>query len=190
MAELRPRRAALLTQPFEAGVAGWIVVFSAVLAVLAGGAITGSMSTAITVPVLAFPVVVAFGFAAVQWWQVRSSGADRASWWHLAGVAAALFTWWVWPTVPGVLAGEDGSARAACSVLPASTTQAECLHRAAQALGSHNVTWWSTLALILVAALLVRRSRIAAWAAVPAALAGCELATHFLSQLLSFYGLS
>jgi hypothetical protein len=36
-------------------------------------------------------------------------------------------------------------------------------------------------ALILIAALLVRRSRIAAWAAIPAAFAGCELAIHFLN---------
>jgi hypothetical protein len=38
--------------------------------------------------------------------------------------------------------------------------------------------------LIAVAALLARRSRIAAWAALPIAFAGCQLASHFLEQLL------
>jgi uncharacterized membrane protein len=43
-----------------------------------------------------------------------------------------------------------------------------------------DITWWCTGALILIAALLARRSRIAAWAAIPIAFAGCELATYFL----------
>lgn len=43
------------------------------------------------------------------------------------------------------------------------------------------VTGWIVVfgAVILVAALLARRSWIAAWAAIPAALAGCQLATYF-----------
>jgi hypothetical protein len=178
----------LLTQPFEAGMTGWIVVFGALIAELAAGAVTSQMSTAVTLPVLAFPVVVAFGFAVVQWWQVYSAGAEPASWWHLGGIVAAALTWLVWPTFPGVLA-DAGSARAACYVLPTAGTSA-CLHRAAQALGSHNLAWWLTGALILAAAPLTRKSRIAAWAAIPAAVAGCEIATHFLDQLLRFYGLS
>jgi hypothetical protein len=52
------------------------------------------------------------------------------------------------------------------------------------------VAWWSTAALILIAALLTRRSRIAAWAAIPVALAGCQLATHFLEELLIHYQVS
>lgn len=191
MAEAQPSRGRLLTQPFEAGVTGWVVVFGALIAVLAGGAVTGNLATAVTLPVLALPVVVAFSFAVVQWWQVRSSAAEPASWWHLTGIAAAVFTWWVWPTVPGTLAGAS-TPRAACYVLPATaaTSPADCLRRAAQALDAHNIAWWSTAALIVVAALLARRSRIAAWAAIPAALAGCELAAHFLTQLLRYYGLS
>jgi len=51
----------------------------------------------------------------------------------------------------------------------------------AQAFDNHVLAWWSTGALIFIAALLARRSRIAAWAAIPAAFAGCELATYFLS---------
>jgi hypothetical protein len=37
------------------------------------------------------------------------------------------------------------------------------------------------VALILIAALLARRSRIAAWTAIPAAFAGCQLASYVLS---------
>ncbi len=44
--------------------------------------------------------------------------------------------------------------------------------------------------MILIAALLARRSRIAAWAAIPAALAGCQLATYFLNQIVLQYHLS
>jgi hypothetical protein len=44
--------------------------------------------------------------------------------------------------------------------------------------------------LILIAALLTRRSRIAAWAAIPAAPAGCQLATYFLNQIVLYYHLS
>ena len=188
MTDSRPAREPLLTQPFEGGVTGWIVVFGAVLAELVGGIVTSHMATSIALPVLAVPVTVAFGFAIVQWWQARASDAGRASWWHLGGIAAAAFTWWVWPTFPGVLVGAT-SAPAACSVLPAISGPSDCLSRAAQALDNHNFAWWSAAALIVVAALLARRSRIAAWAAIPAALAGCQLATHFLTQLLVHYHL-
>jgi hypothetical protein len=181
-----PRPAPLLTQPFAAGMIGWVVVFGAVVAELAGGAaVANQTSDGIAVPVLVFPVVVAFGFAGVQWWQVRSWGAEPASWWHLAGVAAAALTWLVWPMAPGALAGTralpcPGSSQASCSVAP-SAAEAEYLRSAAQALGTHELVWWSTGAVILIAALLARRSRIAAWAAIPAAFAGCELAIHFLN---------
>jgi hypothetical protein len=122
----------------------------------------------------------------VQWWQTRSAGAEPASWWHLAGVAAALFAWLIWPTVPGALDGADGSAHAACNALPTTQT-AQCLPLAARAIDAHNVTWWLTGVFIAVAAVLTRRSRIAAWAAIPIAFAGCELATYFLQALLNHY---
>jgi hypothetical protein len=51
----------------------------------------------------------------------------------------------------------------------------------------HDLVWWLTGGLILAAALLARRSRIAAWAAIPLAFAGCLLATHFLQLLLLYY---
>lgn len=177
----------LLTQPWEAGVTGWVVVFGAVLAELVCSYVTDHAAAVVAVPVLLAPAVVALGIGLVQWWQTRSSGAEPASWWHLAGVAAALFTWLIWPTTPGLLDGSASSAQAACTALPTTQT-ARCLPVAARALDAHNLTWWLTGAFILVAALLTRRSRIAAWAAIPVAFAGCELATYFLQALLNRYG--
>jgi hypothetical protein len=181
-----PQAAPLLTRPFEAGMTGWVVVFGAVIAELAGGAAAATrMPAVIAVPVLIFPVAVALGFAVVQWWQARSWGTELASRWHLAGVAAAVLTWLLWPIVPGVLAGTGtltctGRSQAFCYVTP-STAEAAYLRSLALAADYHVVAWWSTGALILIAALLARRSRIAAWAAIPAAFAGCELATYFLT---------
>jgi hypothetical protein len=185
MADSNARRQRWLTQPFEAGMTGFIVVFGAILAELIGGVVTNRMSTSVVVPVLAIPAAIALGFAVAQWWQVRSSGAEPASWWHLSGIAAGLITWVAWPTEPGVLAGA-GNAVAACNAM-GSTQAPNCLQRAAQALDNHNIAWWATAALIVAMALLVRRSRIAAWAAIPVAFAGCQLATHFMEQLLLLY---
>lgn len=178
----------LLAQPWEGGVAGWIVVFGALLAELVAGLVTNRMSMAAAAPALVVPVVVVAGFAVVQWWQVRSSKADPVSWWHLGGVAGALFTWIVYPTVPDRLAqaGGAGNARQACFALHGNATP-DCLHRAAQAMTGHALAWWLTGAVILGAALLTRRSRIAPWAAIPAALGGCLLAYHFLEQLVLYY---
>jgi hypothetical protein len=194
--EDRPERPPpLLAQPWAGGMTGWIVVFGVVLAELAGGlAVANQTSAAITVPVLIVPVAVAFGFAAVQWWQVDSWGAEPASWWHLAGVAAAVITWLMWPTVPGALAGTSavpspGSGRAFCHVLPVPMAS-DCLRRTAQAFDNHDLAWWSTGAVILIVALLARKSRIAAWATIPAAFAGCQLATWFLNQIVLSYHLS
>jgi hypothetical protein len=174
---------------------GWIVVCGAVLAELAGGAaVANQTSTVIALVVLIIPVIVVFGFAVVQWWQVRSWHAEPAPWWHLAGIAVALLIWLLWPTVPGPLtsttavAGPDG-ARAFCSVLPGAAAS-DCLRRTAQAFDNHNLAWLSTGALILIAALLARRSRIAAWGAIPVALAGCQIATYFLNQIVVSYHLT
>lgn len=189
-----PRPAPRLTQPFEAGLTGWVVVCGAVIVELAGGAtVANQTSTVIALLVLIIPVVVVAGFAVMQWWQVRSSQAEPAPWWHLAGTAAAVLTWLVWPTVPGPLTGTTAvaganSARAFCSVLPG-TAASDCLHRTAQAFDNHNLTWWSTGALILITVLLARRSRIAAWGAIPVALAGCQVATYFLNQIVLYYHL-
>ena len=193
MTDVGERRMPWLVQPFQAGMTAFIVVIGAVLAELIGGTVTNQMATAVAVPVLAVPAAVAAGFAVAQWWQVRrwqarSRGAEPASWWHLAGIAAALVTWGIWPTKPGSLAGA-GSAPGACDAMGVIAAP-DCLQRAAQALDGHDVTWWCTLALILALAPLVRRSRIAAWAAIPVAFAGCELATHFMQLLLLYYNVS
>lgn len=185
MADSGARRTPLLVEPFKAGATGFIVVIGAVLVELIGGAVTNKMSTPVVVPVLAIPVVVVVGFAALQWWQVRSSGAEPASWWHLAAIPLALLAWAFWPTKPGVLDGA-GNPVAACIAVGASQTPG-CLARAATALHSHDIAWWATAALILALAVLVRRSKIAAWAAIPVAFAGCELATHFMQQLIIAY---
>jgi PhoU domain-containing protein len=72
-----PRRRPPLTQPWEDGVIGWVVVCGALLVVLVGGLVTNQMPMAIAAPVLVLPVAVAAGFAVVQWWQVRACGAER-----------------------------------------------------------------------------------------------------------------
>jgi len=171
---------------------GWVVIFCAVIAELIGGAVVGNQaSAAIAVPVLIAPVVVAFGFAVVQWWQVRSSGAEPTSWWHLGGIAAAAITWLLWPTVPSALQGTGvpGGMRGGhgyCYILP---NPVPCLHRAAQAADDHYLAFWCTGAVIVLAALLTRRSRIAAYAAMPAALAGSQLSAFFLTQFVLYYHL-
>jgi hypothetical protein len=179
-----PKRLPLLAQPWEGGVIAWVVVIGALLAELVGGLITNQMPMVIAAPVLILPAAVVAGFAIVQWWQVRSSGAERPSWWHMAGIAAGLVTWLVFPTTPGILV-TDRNARAACYSLYQPTP--DCLRRAAQAMDGHDLVWWLTGGLILAAALLARRSRIAAWGAIPLAFAGCLLATHFLQLLLVHY---
>ena len=180
-------RLPLLVRPFQAGMIGWIVVFGATVVVLAGGAITSQMSLAASVPVLVIPVVLAFGFGIVQWWQVRAAGADPTSWWHLGAIPVAVLIWYLWPNVPTALNEADGSsAPSVCDNLPTDSAAA-CLHRAAPAVDAHNLAWWLALALIVVAALLARRSRIAVWSSIPAAFAGCLLASSFLEQLVRHY---
>lgn len=185
MADSEARRMPLLARPFEAGLTGWIVVVGGVLAELIGGAVTNHMTTPVVVTVLGIPVVVVLAFAVVQWWQVRSSSIEPSSWWHFGGIAAALLAWFLWPTRPGVLDG-TGNAVSACQALAANGAPT-CLPRAARAIDNHDIAWWAAAGLILLMALLVRRSRIAAWAAVPIAFAGVELATHFMEQLLLYF---
>jgi hypothetical protein len=179
-----PARQPLLTLSWEGAVAGWMVVFGAALVELVAAIVTGRMPVVAEVPVVAFPVAVAAGFALVQWWQVTSSGAARANWWHYGGIAFALFVWLVYPTTPGVLAA-DTNARDACYSL--SYPSPGCLSRVTHAMDAHNLVWWVTGGLIIGFALLARRSKIAAWAAIPVAFAGCVIATHFLDLLLAFY---
>jgi hypothetical protein len=175
----------LLARPFEGAVTGWIVVFGALIIELAAAAITNRMVITVAFPILVLPIVVAFGFAVLQWWQVRGTEAERVSWWHESGVVAGAILWLFTPTIPASLT-EVTNGRNACLSLPVPPT-ADCFHRAAQAFDLHNIAWWSAAGLIVVAAVLGRKSRIAAWAAVPTALAGCLLASNFLEQLPLHY---
>lgn len=190
-----PKPAPRLAQPFEGGITAWIVVSCAVIAELAGGAaVANQASTAIAMLVLISPFVVVSGFAVVQRLQVRAAAAEAASWWHLGGVVAAALIWLLWPTVPGALTGTTvltgpNSGRSFCYALQAGAAT-DCLRRTAHAFDNHNLAWWVTGAVILIAAVLARRSRIAAWGAIPVALAGCQLATYFLNQVVLSYHLS
>ena len=179
-------REPLLVRPFQAGMTAWIVVFGAIIIELAGGALTYSKFVGAALPVLIIPVAVAYGLGIVQWWQVRRAGADPASWAHLAALIPALLLWYLWPITPGPLDQSTGSASDLCNTLPTDHTAA-CLPRAAQALDASHLSWYLALVLFGVSVLLARRSRIAVWAALPAALAGCQLASHFLEQLLLHY---
>jgi hypothetical protein len=182
-----PAPAPFLARPFEGGVTGWIVIGGAMLAELVGGAVTSRLFVGAAVLVLVLPIAVVFGFAGAQWQLTRWSGLEPASRWHLGALAPALFIWELWPTAPGQLNGSYGSAQATCDALPTDQTT-ECLRLAARAIDAHNLAWWGTLVLIVAGASLFRWSRMAAWAAIPAAVAGCLLATHFLEQLLVHYG--
>jgi hypothetical protein len=185
MTEVRPHP--FLTLPWQAGVTGWIVVFGGLLFELVAGVVTNSMSMAITAPVLIAPAAIAVGFAVAQWWQVRSSGSDPANWGHLVGIAGALFTWLVWPRTPAALV-PIANVHDACVMM--STVSPGCIARVTGAMTGSHVTWWVTGVLIVALALLVRRSRIAAWAALPVAFAGCQLSVHFLELLLLHYHVS
>jgi len=173
-----------LTQPWEGGVTGWIVVLGAVVIELAGGAVTNVMSMAVAAPVLVAPAAIALGFGVAQWLQMRSVHDEPVHWWHFAGAAAALFTWVVWPVTPSVLQSVP-NARYACTVLYTATPA--CLARVGSAMTDSRVTWWVTGALIIALLPLVRRSKIAAWATIPIAFGGCQLAAHFLELLLVHY---
>jgi hypothetical protein len=172
-----------LAQPWDGAVTGWLVVFGAVVADLVAAVVTNRAPVVVTASALAVPIAVVAGFAAAQWRQTRL--AERASLWHLAGPAIAVFIWLVYPTTFGRIA-PAASAPAACRILVHQVT-ADCLRRASAALDARSITWWLTGAAIVLGGALVRRSRIAAWATIPIALAGCALATHFVELLLRFY---
>lgn len=173
-----------LTRSWQAGMTGWIVVFGAVLVELVAGIVVNSMSVAVAAPALIVPAAIAIGFGIVQWVQMRSVRADRPSWWHMAAIGVALFTWVVWPVTPSALLPIH-SAHDACTMLYTATP--DCVARAMSAMSNSDITWWVTGGLIVALAPLARRSRIAAWAAIPVALAGCQLAGHFLELLLLHY---
>lgn len=178
----------MLVRPFEAGVIAGILTAVTTLIVIVTGALAPRNSPAIIVPLLVIPIAVMFGFAIVQWLRMRASHAEPVSWWQLLTVVAGLLLWYLSPRVPQPLA-ELHNAGAACQALPV-PTHSDCLQRAAQAFDSAAIAWWAAFALIIVAALLARRSRIAAWAAIPVGLAGSVLANNLLEQLLVHFGIT
>lgn len=173
-----------LVRPWQAGVTGWVVVFGAVVVELIAGVVVNTLSVAIAAPVLIVPAAIAVGFGIVQWFQARSAKASPVNWWHLGAIAVALFVWAVWPVTPGVLLPFQ-NATDTCGFLY--TVTPGCVALVKSATSSSHVTWWVTGALIIALASLARRSRIGAWAAIPVAFAGCQLAGHFLELLLVRY---
>lgn len=173
-----------LTQPWQGGITGWIVVFGAALFELVAGIVANAMSMAVAAPLLIVPAAIAVGFAVTQWVQMRQVRDEPASWWHFVGIAAALFSWAVWPYVPSALQ-PIANAHDACVMMYTATPG--CLARATSAMDNSHITWWLTGAIIVAMAPLARRSRIAAWAPIPVAFAGCQLAGHFLELLLLHY---
>ncbi|HET7014367.1 MAG TPA: hypothetical protein VFI65_10680 [Streptosporangiaceae bacterium] len=162
----------------------WIIVFVGVLYELVAGVVTQTASNAVTIPVLALPVVVALTFAAIQVHQVRSSNAERSHWWHLGAIALGLLVWQLWPVTPSALLPVH-NARDACVFMFTATPA--CIAQAKSAYFASSLTWWITGGLILALVPLVRYSKIAAWTALPLAFAGCQLASHFLLLLLHHY---
>ncbi len=177
-------RRRFLAQPWQGGVTGWVVVFGALVLELIAGIVVNSMSMAVAATVLIIPAAVAIGFGCAQWLQVRASKAEPVPWWHLAGIAAGLFTWQAWPIVPSALQTVS-SPRDVCTMIFTATP--DCLARAASALSANHLVFWITGAVIVALGLLARKSRIAVWSATPVALAGCQLAAHFLELLLLRY---
>lgn len=182
MTEVRPTP--FLVRSWQGGITGWIVVFTALLAELIAGVVVNTSSIAVALPVYVIPPAIAVGLGIVQWWQARSAKVEPPSWWHLGAIAIALLTWIVWPVTPSALQTVP-TASDACTLLYTATP--DCVARATSALSNSHITWWVTGVLILALAPLARRSRIAPWAAVPLAFAGCQLAGHFLELLLLRY---
>lgn len=176
-----------LTRSWQAGVTGWIVVFGAIIVELVAGIVVNAMSMAVAVPVLIAPAAIAVGLGIVQLVQMRSVRTGRPAWWHLAAIGMALFTWVVWPVTPSSLLTVR-TATDTCTMIYTATP--DCVARVMSATTNSDITWWVTGAVIVVLAPLARRSRIAAWAAIPVAFAGCQLATHFLELLLLHYHFS
>jgi hypothetical protein len=180
----KDRQIPFLVLPWQGGATGWVVVFGAIIVLIIAGLVTNTSPMAVAAPILIAPAAVAVGLGVAQWYQVRSFGAERSSWVHFGGIAIALLAWTFWPISPPGLQG-TGNASDACSLIYTDTPS--CLARAASAFTGSTVTWWVTGALILALAPLVRQSKIAAWASIPVAFAGCLLATHFLELLLVHY---
>jgi hypothetical protein len=175
----------LLTRSWEAAVTGWVVVFGAILVEIAAAVVTNRAPMSVAAPCLIVPAVFPVAVALAQWWQVTRAHGERSSWWHLSGVAIGALLWVADPTVPSAITGA-GSGRQVCGQFQADIT-AGCLQRADYAVSGHTMVWLITGGLIIGLALLTRRARIAAWATLPVAFAGCSLSYHYLELLLRHY---
>ncbi len=173
-----------LTLPFQAGVTAWIIVFGGVVYELIAGIVTQTAPTAVTIPVLALPVVVALTFAIIQFVQVRAINAERPSLWHLGAIVLGLLVWQFWPVTPPVLLPIH-NAHDACVFMFTATPA--CVAQAKSAYFASHLTWWLTGGLIVALIPVVRYSKIGVWAALPLAFAGCQLSAHFLQLLLHHY---
>ena len=183
--QVQPTRSMpFLTRSWQAGVTGWIVIVGAVVFELVAGIIVNTMSMAVAAPVLIAPAAIAVVLGVMQWFQARSVRAEPVNWWHLSAIPLALFTWVAWPVTPSALLPLH-NANDVCTFLYTATPS--CIARAMSAMTDSHITWWVTGALIVALAPLARRSRIAAWATIPEAFAGCQLAGHFLELLLLHY---
>jgi len=182
----RQRRIPVLVLPWQGGLTGWVTVLGALVLELVAGITTNTSSMPVAAPVIVAPAAAAVGFGLAQWFQARSFGAEPAHWWHFAAIGIALVFWLAYPIAPSEFDYQGaGTPRGICSIIAGDTPS--CLARASAAMSHSHIAWWVTGALILILAPLVRRSKIAAWASIPVAYAGCLLATHFLELLLVHY---
>jgi hypothetical protein len=175
-----------LVLPWQGGLTGWIAVFGAILIELAAGIATNTSPMAVAAPILLVPAVAAIGLGVAQWFQARSYGAEPTSWWHFSAVGLALVIWLSYPIAPSAFDYQGADTPSGiCAVIFSDTPS--CLAHASAAMRHSDLTWWMTGVLIVAVAPLVRRSKIAAWASIPVAFAGCLVASHFLELLLVYY---
>jgi hypothetical protein len=180
-------RQPLLTRSWEASVTGWVVVFGAILLAVGAAVVTNRAPMSVTAPCLIVAAVFPIAIALAQWWQVTRAHGERSSWWHLGGVAIGALLWVADPIVPSALTGAS-SGRQVCGQFQADITVG-CLQRADYAVSGHTMVWLITGGLIVGLALLTRRARIAPWASIPVAIAGCSLSYHYLELLLLHYNI-
>lgn len=161
----------------------WAAAMGGFIYEIVGSAVTDRAGTPVMFGVLIVPPVLLIGLSAYEWWTARRYGRVLSRL-HLIGVGLGSLLWLLYPKTP------DGSFGPSAASLCAYAGQAgipECLRRADIARAHNDLIWWSTGALILVWALLARRSRTAAWSSAAVALAGSALALHTLETFLRSY---
>ena len=114
--------------------------------------------------------------AAYEWWAGRRLGIELSRL-QLIVVAVGLVFWQLYQTSPGDLPYDPTSAQLCAYV---QRVDRPCLFEADAARLHSDIAWWSTGVLIVILALMARRSRTAAWATPAVAIAGGAVALHFL----------